>query len=159
MLHVVDGSDPFPLKQIEAVNSVISDIIRTTGETPPPEIIVVNKIDQADPLTLAELRHALDDVVFVSALTGEGIKELEARIELFLNSRDTRLTVLIPFTRGDIVSRIHQYGTVLSEEYSADGTLMEVRIPAQLAAELKQHEVDAGTGDAPHDEDDAAATS
>lgn len=159
MLHVVDGSDPFPLKQIEAVNSVISDIIRTTGETPPPEIIVVNKIDQADPLTLAELRHALDDVVFVSALTGEGIKELEARIELFLNSRDTRLTVLIPFTRGDIVSRIHQYGTVLSEEYSADGTLMEVRIPAQLAAELKQYAVDAGTGDAPHNEDDEAAAS
>lgn len=152
MLHVVDGSDPFPLKQIEAVNSVISDIIRTTGETPPPEIIVVNKIDQADPLALAELRHALDDVVFVSALTGEGIKELEARIELFLNSRDTRLTLSIPFTRGDIVSRIHQYGTVLSEDYSVDGTLMDVRIPAQLAAELKKYAVDTDRGDAPHDE-------
>ncbi|GAB3590929.1 GTPase HflX [Corynebacterium faecale] len=141
MLHVVDGSDPFPLKQIEAVNTVISDIVRTTGETPPPEIIVVNKIDQADPLALAELRHAIDDVVFVSALTGEGIKELEARIELFLNARDTHLLLLIPFTRGDIVSRLHQHGTVLSEEYTGEGTLIDVRIPAQLASELKDYEV------------------
>lgn len=141
MLHVVDGSDPFPLKQIEAVNTVISDIVRTTGETPPPEIIVVNKIDQADPLTLAELRHALDDVVFVSALTGEGIKELEARIELFLNSRDTHLLLRIPFTRGDIISRLHEHGTVLSEEYTVEGTVIDVRIPAQLANELKEFEV------------------
>lgn len=142
MLHVVDGSDPFPLKQIEAVNKVISDIIRSTGGTPPPELIVVNKIDQADPLTLAELRHVLDDVVFVSALTGEGIKELEVRIELFLNSKDSHMLLRIPFTRGDIVSRLHQHGTVLSEKYAEDGTLIDVRIPGQLAAELKKYEVE-----------------
>lgn len=146
MLHVVDGSDPFPLKQIEAVNTVISDIIRSTGQTPPPEIIVVNKIDQADPLTLAELRHALDDVVFVSALTGEGIRELEARIEIFLNSRDSRVLLSIPFTRGDVVSRLHRHGTVLSEEYTENGTLIDARIPAQLAAELRAFEVEREQG-------------
>ncbi len=152
MLHVVDGSDPFPLKQIEAVNTVISDIVRTTGETPPPEIIVVNKIDQADPLTLAELRHAVDDVVFVSALTGEGIRELEARIELFLNSRDTHMVLLVPFTRGDIISRLHEHGTVLSEEYTEDGTRIDVRIPAQLASELKKYEAPAvAEDDGDHD--------
>ena len=134
---------------------MISDIVRTTGETPPPEIIVVNKLDQADPLTLAELRHALDDVVFVSALTGEGIKELEARIELFLNSRDTHLLLRIPFTRGDIISRLHEHGTVLSEEYTAEGTVIDVRIPAQLANELKEFEVSRET-EADDPADDAA---
>ena len=138
MLHVVDGSDPFPLKQIEAVNKVIYDIVKETGEEAPPEMIVVNKIDQADPLALAELRHALDreDVVFVSALTGEGIAELEARVELFLNTLDAHLTVLIPFTRGDLVSRIHEYGTVRSEEYTGEGTLIDVRIPQAMAGEF-----------------------
>ena len=90
LLHVVDGSDAFPLKQIEAVNEVLAEITRESGETLPPEIVVVNKIDEADPIVLAELRHAFDhagrDVVFVSALTGEGIDELEARIEMFLNT-------------------------------------------------------------------------
>lgn len=141
VLHVVDGSDPFPLKQIDAVNQVITDIVREAGVQAPPEIIVANKIDQADPLVLAELRHALDDVVFVSAKTGEGIEELEARVELFLNSLDAHVEMLIPFTRGDIVSRLHQQATVLEEEYVEDGTRMQVRLPQQLADELAEFQV------------------
>ena len=141
VLHVVDGSDPFPLKQIAAVNKVIGEIVQEYGETAPPEIIVVNKIDAADPLVLAELRHAVDDVVFVSAHTGEGISELEARIELFLNSLDSH----VPFTRGDVVSRVHQYGTVLREEYTEAGTRIDVRLAAELAAELAEFQVSADT--------------
>ncbi|MCS4535253.1 GTPase HflX [Corynebacterium sp. HS2168-gen11] len=138
VLHVVDGSDPFPLKQIEAVNSVIREIVREQRVDAPPEIVVVNKIDAADPLTLAELRHVLDDVVFVSAHTGEGIAELEARVELFLNSLDAHSHLLIPFTRGDVVSRLHKFGTVLSEEYTDQGTIMDVRLPHSLAQELAE---------------------
>ncbi|WP_306428840.1 GTPase HflX [Corynebacterium kozikiae] len=141
VLHVVDGSDPFPLKQIEAVNQVISEIVREAGVQAPPEIIVANKIDQADPLVLAELRHVLDDVVFVSAKTGEGIKELEARVELFLNSLDAHVELLVPFTRGDVVSRLHQQATVLEEEYVEEGTHMVVRLPTQLAGELREFQV------------------
>ena len=137
VLHVVDGSDPFPLKQIEAVNSVITEIVQEQKVQAPPEIIVVNKIDQADPLTLAELRHVLDDVVFVSARTGEGIAELEARVELFLNSLDDHVTVLIPFTHGGVVARIHELGTVLKEDYTAEGTRIDVRLPHSVATELQ----------------------
>lgn len=146
MLHVVDGADPFPLKQIEAVNSVILDIVRETGEKVPPEIVVVNKIDAADPLALAELRHVLDDVVFVSAKTGEGIAELETRIELFLNSLDSHIRVLIPFTRGDLVSRLHESGTVRSEEYTETGTLIDIRLPQSMVGELEEFIVAGDTG-------------
>lgn len=142
VLHVVDGSDPFPLKQIEAVNKVIYDLVKETGQDAPPEMIVVNKIDQADPLVLAELRHVVDDAVYVSAVTGDGIPELEARIELFLNSLDAHLVLLVPFTRGDVISRLHEYGTVRSEEYTADGTLIDVRLPQSMARELAQFAVE-----------------
>ena len=140
VLHVVDGSDPFPLKQIEAVNDVLSEITRESGETLPPELVVVNKIDEADPVVLAELRHAFDhagrDVVFVSALTGEGIAELESKIEMFLNTLDEHVTMLVPFTRGDVVSLLHEHGTVRSEEYQEQGTLIDVRLPRVL---VEQH--------------------
>lgn len=144
MLHVVDGSDPFPLKQIEAVNAVIADIVKETGEEAPPEIIVVNKIDAANPLVLAEVRHALSNhnVVFVSAKTGEGIPELEARVELFLNSLDEHLYLMIPFNRGDLVASIHEKGTVLEKSYTDEGTQLEVRMPAAAATELRQFAVD-----------------
>ncbi|MEJ4100454.1 GTPase HflX [Corynebacterium mastitidis] len=141
MLHVVDGSAPFPLKQIQAVNKVIADIVRETGAQAPPEVIVVNKIDAADPLALAELRHVLEDVVFVSAVTGEGIGELESRIELFLNTLDSHVVLEIPFTRGELVSRVHEFGTVLGEEYTSGGTRIDVRLPRRLAEELREFTV------------------
>ncbi|WP_288831490.1 GTPase HflX [uncultured Corynebacterium sp.] len=143
LLHVVDGSDPFPLKQIEAVNKVFADVTRDSGETIPPEIVVVNKIDQADPLVLAELRHAFDrtghDVVFVSALTGEGIAELEGKIEMFLNTIDAHVQMLVPFTRGDIISRLHEEGTVRSESYESEGTLIDVRLPQVIADQYAEY--------------------
>ncbi|MDN6273376.1 MAG: GTPase HflX, partial [Corynebacterium casei] len=140
MLHVVGGADPFPLKQIDAVNKVIYDIAKETGETPPPEIIVINKIDAADELALAEIRHVLDrdNVVYVSAFTGEGISELTTRIELFLNSLDSHVQLLVPFTRGDVIARVHDLGTVLDESYVEEGTFVDVRLPAQLAGELEE---------------------
>ena len=90
---------------------------------------------------LAELRSRLDDVVFVSAATGEGIEELESRLELFLNSLDERVVLQVPFHRGDVVARLHEYGTVLNEEYTEDGTRVDVRLPGVLAAELKEFRV------------------
>lgn len=136
VLHVVDGSDPFPMEQIHAVNSVIGEIVEEYDTPAPPEILVVNKIDKADPLVLAELRHKLDDVVFVSAATGEGIDELESRLEIFLNSLDKTVTLRVPFDRGDMISEVHELGTVLDEEYDEDGTVITARIPAVLAREL-----------------------
>ena len=138
VLHVVDGPDPFPLKQIAAVHEVLADVRNSGAETMPPEIIVVNKIDQADPIVLAQLRHELDDVVFVSAKTGENIDELASRIELFLNTLDTHVRLHVPYTRGDIVAKVHEYGTVIDEQYDSDGTVLDVRVPARVAQEVKE---------------------
>ena len=142
ILHVVDGSDPFPLEQIRTVNTVIGDIAADQKAEVPPELLVVNKVDLADPATLAEMRHVLDDVVFTSAATGEGIAELETRIELALNAMDAHVSVLIPFDRGDLVSRLHEQATVLDEQYGADGTVLDVRLPRSMARELEEFIVD-----------------
>ena len=141
VLHVVDGSDPFPREQIAAVNKVIGEIVEETGQPAPPEILVVNKIDKADPLVLAELRATVDGAVFVSTQTGEGIKELEAKIEVFLNTLDTQVRLRLPFDRGDLVARLHELGTVVVEDYDENGTVIEVRVPAAIAAELKEFEI------------------
>lgn len=142
VLHVVDGSDPFPLKQIEAVNEVLAEVTRDSGEEMPPEIVVVNKIDEADALVLAELRHAFEKTgrtaVFVSARTGEGIEELEGRIEQHLNSIEAHVTMVVPYTRGDVVSRVHDEGTVRNEEYEEAGTRIDVRLPRVLAEQYSE---------------------
>lgn len=136
LLHVVDGSDPFPLRQIEAVRKVINEVVEEQNAERPRELIVINKIDVADPLVLTELHHAVPDGVFVSAATGEGIDDLLSAIMKIVASDDTMVTLQVPYSRGDVVSRVHAEGAVLHEEHNQDGTRIVVRLPQSIAGEL-----------------------
>ncbi|WLP91103.1 GTPase HflX [Gordonia sp. NB41Y] len=136
LLHVVDGSDQFPLEQIAAVRQVINEVVAEDDATPPPELLVINKIDAVDALRMAELRAAVPGAVFVSARTGEGLPELFERVRDHVRRSDVELTLAVPFTRGDVISRIHREGEVLSAEHDADGSILRVRVPEALAGEL-----------------------
>ena len=136
LLHVVDGSDAFPLRQIESVRRVINEVVEEQNAERPRELVVINKIDVADPLVLAELHHAVPDGVFVSAATGEGIDGLLTAIMEIIASGDTEVTLRIPYSRGDIVSRVHTEGAVLDETHSQDGTRILVRLPKSVVGEL-----------------------
>ncbi|ATD70676.1 MULTISPECIES: GTPase HflX [Gordonia] len=137
LLHVVDGSDPFPMEQISAVRQVIGEIVAEEKVEAPPELLVINKIDAIDGNRLTELRGAVGvDAVFVSARTGEGLPELFDRVREFVGREDVELTIEVPFSRGDIVSRIHSEGEVLDSEHTESGTTMKVRVPAAFAGEI-----------------------
>lgn len=143
IMHVVDGSEAFPLEQIKAVDKVVNEIAEEEKAEIPPTLLVVNKIDSADGITLAQLRHELDDAVFISAKTGEGVSELETRLELALNELESHVRMLIPYDKGNIVSLLHEDATVLAEEWTDQGTMLEVRLPTMLANELSAYRVDA----------------
>jgi GTPase len=142
LLHVVDGSDANPLAQINAVRAVISEVIADHHGDPPPELLVVNKVDAASGLTLAKLRHALPGAVFVSARTGEGIDALRRRMGELAVPADTAVDVVIPYHRGDLVARLHADGRVQQEEHSPDGTRIKARVPVALAGRLQEFSTD-----------------
>ncbi len=138
LVHVVDGADVNPLAQISAVRRVVSDVLADHHGDPPPELLVVNKIDAAGGLALAQLRHALPGAVFVSARTGDGIDALRRRIGELVAPCDAAVDVLIPYHRGDLVARVHADGLVQREEHSADGTRITARVPVALAGQLRE---------------------
>jgi GTP-binding protein HflX len=47
----------------------------------------------------------------------------------------------VPYERGDLVSRIHEYGEVLELDHTADGTRVRARVHAGLGSELEQFAV------------------
>ena len=132
LLHVVDGSDENPEEQVSAVREVLGEINASSVR----EIIVVNKVDTADEMTLTRLRHLLPDAVFVSARTGAGIEQLRLVIAGALPNPAVSVSVLVPFTEGALVSRVHAEGTVLTEEHTADGTRLHARVYPDLAGLL-----------------------
>jgi GTP-binding protein HflX len=138
LVHVVDGSDVNPLAQISAVRQVISEVTPDHHGDPAPELLVVNKVDAASGLGLAKLRRALPGALFVSARTGDGIDALRRRMAELAAPTDTAVDVVIPYDRGDLVSRVHADGRVQQTEHISDGTRIKARVPVALAASLRQ---------------------
>jgi GTP-binding protein HflX len=137
ILHVVDGSDEAPHEQVAAVREVLNEI----GAGGIPELIVVNKADIADPDHVAALLRREPHSVVVSAKSGDGIPELLAAIEADLPTLLTEVDVLVPYSRGDLISRAHAEGEGLHIEHGSEGTRLTARVPARLAAELTDADV------------------
>ena len=132
ILHVVDGSDPDPEGQITAVRQVIAE----AGAADLPEILVINKVDAADPLTIKELLVKEPHAVVVSARTGEGIDELLAAVESDLPRPSTRIEVVLPYERGDLLNQVHETGDIETLDHEADGTHLVALVSDGLAHEL-----------------------
>jgi GTP-binding protein HflX len=132
ILHVVDASDADPFAQIRAVREVLAEI----GAADVPEIVVINKADEADPLAIKGLRLAERGSVVVSARAGTGLDDLLARVEEALPRRDPEVSALVPYGRGDLVARAHEEGEVLTLQHCEDGTQLTARVPPELAAQL-----------------------
>ncbi|SLM97314.1 GTP-binding protein HflX [Brachybacterium faecium] len=132
LLHVVDASHPDPEGQITAVRAVLGELEGFDV----PEIVVLNKADIAEPETIARLRSQVGDSAVVSARTGMGIQELRELIAERLPRPAVEVDVVVPYSRGDLVSRVHSTGEVLAEEHLVEGTRVHARVDAALAAEL-----------------------
>ena len=140
ILHVVDGSHPDPEGQIAAVRSVFAEVDAHRI----PEIIVLNKADAADPAVIARIRATEPHAVVVSARTGEGIDELERAIAATIPRPDVRLELLIPFTRGELVSRLHSADAeILAEGYEEGGTRLSVLVREDIAPDFAEFVVEA----------------
>ena len=137
VLHVVDGSDADPQAQISAVRGVLAEV----GASGVPELVVINKIDGADPVDVKALQLRERDAVPVSAKTREGLDELRAAIEEALPERDRPVLAAVPYDRADLVARAHAAGEVHRVEHGPEGTLLEARVPPGLAAELERFAV------------------
>ena len=136
VLHVVDGADAMPEDQIAAVRVVLSEVLDTTGGSAPPELLVVNKTDAVDQVSLARLRHLVPDAVFVSARTGTGLDALVTRVAELLPRPDVEIDVEVPYAHGGLVARVYAEGQVLSAEHTELGTRLRARVHPDLAGAL-----------------------
>ena len=132
LLHVIDGSHPDPEGQISAVREVLADV----GGDDIKEIIVINKADIADPAVLTRLRRHEKHSIAVSARTGEGIAELRELIARELPKPDIEVEALVPYDRGDLLSKIHEEGEILESEHVEDGTRVRARVTPSVEADL-----------------------
>lgn len=132
IVHVVDASHPDPSAQIATVRNVIGEV----GARNIPELIVFNKIDLADSTQRLALRGMEPGSIGVSARTGEGFTELMEKIASLLPKPNVEIAALIPYDRGDLVSRLHLNGTIMVMDYRENGTFVRAMVSEAMAADL-----------------------
>ncbi len=137
LLHVVDGSHPDPEGQISAVREVLAEV----GGDSIKEVIVVNKADIADPAVLDRIRRHEKHSIAVSARTGEGIEQLRDLIADELPKPDIEVSVLVPYDRGDLVSRLHEEAEIIESEHVATGTRLRAKVTPAFEADLLDYVV------------------
>ena len=139
LLHVVDASHPSAAAQVDAVNKVLEDLEVQNI----PALTVWNKIDAcANPEAVMSVASKRQETVCVSATESYGIDDLLDAITQQLQKKMLNMVVLIPYNKGDLVDEIHRSGVVLREEYTDQGTMMQVHVPTHLAGKLEQLQVD-----------------
>jgi GTP-binding protein HflX len=137
IVHVVDGSDADPQAQIAAVRGVLAEV----GAGGVPELVVINKTDDADPLMVKVLQLRERGAIPVSAKTGEGLDHLRDAIEEALPDSDRLVRVSVPYARADLIARAYAAGEVTRVEHGDEGTLLEAKVPPELAADLERFAV------------------
>ena len=141
LVHVVDISHANMEEQIVAVEEMLDDL----GAANKPIVVALNKIDRLDRTDLGDaqvLAQAVADnpaAVLISAQKGWGVDDLLNAIDNALKQHMALVDVLIPYSRGDLVSLIHEHGTVEMEEHTESGTHLVGHLPINLAGRLSPY--------------------
>lgn len=136
ILHVRDIAHPDTQAQADDVATVLKEL-GLEGEGAPPQLEVWNKIDLlegdrgADILTEATRR---DDVMAISAVSGEGVDELLERVGKALSAGAKIYEITLPASDGARLSWLHQYGKVLESSLEGETMKLDVQLdPANKA--------------------------
>lgn len=119
--------------------SVTTELLKELGCGDTPIIPVLNKCDLEDK-TVGELN--LGNSVRISARTGEGIDKLLSAIEENLPVRVKKLKLLVPFAEASLVAEIRHTATLLTEEYTAEGILIEAIIDEKFWHKVRDYCID-----------------
>ena len=133
VLHVADASAPDERldDMIGAVDSVLAEI----GAAELPIELVLNKIDEVDPLRRRRLANRFPGSLEISALTGEGLDELRARVAERFGERLRPVRLLVPYDQGRILAELYELGAPIEERLdTSEGVIVVARLPHREVA-------------------------
>jgi GTP-binding protein HflX len=133
LLHVIDVSHSNYKNFYEAVEAVLAEL----KVLDKPTITVLNKIDNLkDRMWLDSAAAQFPNAVCVSALKGENIQELLARVSEMLAGGMTEIDIKIPIDRMDLVNLAHKEGEVHDIKYLSKSIRIHATLPWKTAAKF-----------------------
>ena len=114
LVVVSDVSNPQYREQRDTVFRVLNDL----GAGNKPVLEALNKADRAK--IGDEVEPA--DAILISAKEGRGLDRLKEEISRRIAAMRHAVEIVVPYSKGNVLSLIHAKGQVTGEEYLAEGT-------------------------------------
>lgn len=130
LLHVIDISNPDWEEQAKVVDGLIQQL----GASETPCIRVFNKCDAY----VGILPHG-EDIVCLSARSGEGVSELVQKLLALLEQGNHRVHLEIPYSDARVADALNREASILSLEYTDTGITAEVVVPPELFGKVKKY--------------------
>lgn len=129
IFHVVDASNPQMESQMETVYNTLEDL----GVENKPVYTLFNKIDKLQEIQQTmELKDArANSVLEISAKSGVGFEKIKELIREYLHSRQMYVERVVPYDETSVIQLLRKYGSLLEEEYRAEGIFIRGYVPKQ----------------------------
>ncbi|MFL5831611.1 MAG: GTPase HflX [Solirubrobacteraceae bacterium] len=131
ILHIVDASAPEE-EMLEMMRAV-EDVLHEIGADEAPRVLVLGKADLISVERRAELANRHADAVLVSAVSGEGLTDLTARIEDEFARTLRTVELMIPYDEGGRLAELHHLAGDLEREETPQGVRVLARLPVTVA--------------------------
>ncbi|MBQ3372972.1 MAG: GTPase HflX [Oscillospiraceae bacterium] len=129
LLHVIDLSNPEWEEQVRVVES----LIRQLGAEQTPCIRVFNKCD----LYMGILPHG-EDVVCISAKTGEGTADLVEKLASLLDRGKRRVHLSVPYSNAGITDLLNREAILENMEYTDTSIEIDAVVTPDVFGRVKQ---------------------
>lgn len=138
LIIVADASDPYAADHIRIVEEILTEL--ETGSK--PTVIALNKVDKLDKLDEASIPFPIEtqhQKIEISAKTQTGFDVLKACLKGMLFEEKKQYRMRIPFQQGNILSWLYQVGKVVSVDYEADASIVEVELDTENASRASEY--------------------
>lgn len=140
LLHVVDASNQEAIKQIQSVNTVLSELNAKDKNT----IILLNKIDKASEENLKELKAFLQDekIIEISAAKEINLQEVLTAIGREIPIKLSQKEFILPYHEQKLISMVHENSKVIEEAFIEEGVHIKALGYEEIFNKLKGYELE-----------------
>jgi GTP-binding protein HflX len=131
LIHVIDASNPLWIQQAQVVDELIQEL----GAETTPRLEAFNKCD----LAFGVFHPHGDDIVEISAKTGEGIDTLISKIEKILEKSKKRVMLRLPYDKGGLIEMLHREASVVRLDYLDDCIEIEAEMNPETYGRVRDY--------------------
>ncbi len=137
LLILCDASDPNFRDQLQVTENLLDEL----GATGKPTLYVFNKCDKGcAELGSIGMESSKENQVWISALTGQGVNEMVARLETMVTEGKRRMVYRIPNRAAGALNTLYRVATVESVDYGSDYITVTALADARARGMMKEYE-------------------